>query len=461
MSDTATSGGSTVPSARLYQRDFSPQELKARRDRVIETIGASAMAIVQGAPKNSTHDLFRQSNDFYYLSGVEVPHAYLLMDGRSGRSSLFLPHRSRELAEREGELLSSDNAQVCRDLVGVDEVLGPESLAQRLEGATCLYTPFRQGEGLVSSWDTLQRARQDAISDPWDECPDRTSQFLSVLRARCPKAEVRDLAPALDALRLVKSPSEIALLRRAGAAAARGLIEAMRCTRPGVLEYQLDAALRYHYLAAGARDVAYRSIVAGGPNAWYGHYNANDCELRDGDLLLLDTGPEVRYYTSDITRMWPVNGTYSPVQRQLYGFIVEYHKVLLGVIRAGRTEMQIREEAARVMRPVVERTRFPKEIYAQAAMRTLDFAHLTHSVGLSVHDVGTYKTGKPIPAGVVFALDPQLIIPEEKLYIRVEDTVAVTETGVENLTGLAPLELSEIERLMREPGLLQVRPPEV
>ena len=196
----------------------------------------------------------------------------------------------------------------------------------------------------------------------------------------------------------MKSPSEIALLRRAGAAAARGLIEAMRCTRPGVMEYQLDAALRYHYLAAGARDVAYRSIVAGGPNSWYGHYNANDCALRDGDLLLLDTGPEVRYYTSDITRMWPVNGTYTPVQRQLYGFIVEYHKVLLGVIRAGRTEMEIREEAARVMRPVVERTRFPKEIYAQAARRTLDFAHLTHSVGLSVHDVGTYKTGKPIPS---------------------------------------------------------------
>ena len=171
MSDTVINSGSTVPSARVYQRDFLPRELKARRGKVIEAIGASAIAIVQGAPKNSTHDLFRQSNDFYYLTGVEVPHAYLLMDGKSGKSSLFLPHRSRELAEREGELLSSDNAQACRELVGVDEVIGPELLAQRLEGVTCLYTPFRQGEGLVSSWDTLQRARQDAMSDPWDGQP--------------------------------------------------------------------------------------------------------------------------------------------------------------------------------------------------------------------------------------------------------------------------------------------------
>jgi Xaa-Pro aminopeptidase len=102
------------------------------------------------------------------------------------------------------------------------------------------------------------------------------------------------------------------------------------------------------------------------------------------------------------------------------------------------------------MTPVVEKTRFSKEIYAQAARRTLDFPHLTHSVGMSVHDVGTYKTGAPLPPGLVFALDPQLIIPEERLYIRVEDTVVVTDRGVENLNSLAPLDLSDVERTMRE-----------
>lgn len=435
---------------RLYSGDFGAEEMKGRRARVASAIGASAFAIVQGAAKNPTHDLFRQANDFYYLTGVEVPHAYLLIEGKTAKALLFLPHRSRELADREGELLSAENGTAWRDALGVDEVLGVEALAQRLEGVTTLYTPYRQGEELVQSWDTLQRASQEALSDPWDGRVDRASHFLSLLRSRCRRAELRDLSPTLDALRLVKSPREVELMRVAGRLAGQGIIDAMRCTKPGVMEYQLDAVIRYRYLVEGSRDVAYRSIVAGGANAWYGHYNANDCPLRDGELLLLDTGPEYRYYTSDITRMWPVNGTYTPVQKELYGFIVEYHKVLLGVIRAGRTEMEIRAEAARVMAPVVAKTRFSKEIYAQAARRTLDFAHLTHSVGMSVHDVGTYKTGAPIPAGLVFALDPQLIIPEEKLYVRVEDTVVVTDGGVENLNSLAPLELPDVERTMRE-----------
>ena len=99
--------------------------------------------------------------------------------------------------------------------------------------------------------------------------------------------------------------------------------------------------MRYHYLANGARDAGYRAIIAGGPNAWYGHYSANNCPLQDGDLVLVDCAPDYCYYTSDIGRMWPVNGRYSPVQRELYGFMVEYHKVLLRLIRPGVTDAQI------------------------------------------------------------------------------------------------------------------------
>lgn len=441
------------PFAGQYQTDFPTEELRRRRAAVLEAIGPSSLALVQGAGKNSTHDLFRQANDFYYLSGLAVPHAYLLLDGRSGKSALFLPHQDSALREREGDSLCAENAERCRDLTGIEEVLGTESLAVRLEGANLLHIPIRQLECADQSWDTLQRARQDAFSDPWDGHLGRVDHFIRLVRERCPKAEVKDLSPVLDGLRLAKSSGEIALMRKAGLLAARGLMEAMRCTRPGVLEYQLDAAIRYGYLVSGARGSAYRSIVAGEANAWYGHYTANDCVLCDGDLVLVDTGPDYHLYSSDATRMWPVNGRYSPVQRELYGFIVEYHKTLLGLIRPGITDAQLLGEAAREMAKVIERTRFSKSIYEAAARRALEFPHLTHSVGLAVHDVGTYK-GKPMPAGTVFALDPQLIIPEERLYIRVEDTVAVTETGVENLTSAAPLELADVEKLMREPGML-------
>jgi len=309
------------------------------------------------------------------------------------------------------------------------------------------------------SWDTLQRAQQEIFSDPWDGRLNRTSHFLHLLQQRLPKTQLQDLSPVLDDLRIIKSFAELKVLRRAGKITALGIIEAMRSTRPGVMEYQLETAMRYHFLLNGARDAGYRAIIAGGPNAWYGHYNANNCLLKDGDLVLADGAPDYHYYTSDIGRMWPVNGKYTPVQKELYGFIVKYHKVFLSLIRPGVTDEEIRLEAAKEMAHVVRRTRFSKDIYKNAAERCLDFPyHMSHSVGMSVHDVGHYR-GQILKPGIVFALDPQLIIPEEKRYIRVEDTVVVTEDGVENLTVDAPLELEEVEQLMKEEGILQHYPP--
>jgi Xaa-Pro aminopeptidase len=430
--------------------DFTVDEFQARRERVYRAIGGDAVALLQGAPKERAHDLFRQDNDFYYLCGVEAPHAYLLLDGRSERTILYLPHQSAERAEQEGVLPSAENAEEVQVRTGVDRVLGIEFLAQGLEGARILYTPLRQGEGPGMSWDTLRRAQQEAFADPWDGQLGRTRRFVATLRARCPLAEIGDLSPVLDDLRLIKSEAELALMREAGRLTAMGVVEAMRATRPGAYEYRLDAAMRHCYLDNGARDAAYRAIIAGGANAWYGHYKANDCVLQDGDLVLVDCAPDYRYYTSDIGRMWPVNGRYTPLQRELYGFIVAYHKVLLRLIRPGVTDAQIQQEAAAEMAEVVEATSFSKPIYEDAARRALAFPyHMSHPVGMAVHDVGHYR-GKPLQPGVVLALDPQMWIPEERRYIRVEDTVAVTEDGIENLTAGAPLELDEVEALMRE-----------
>jgi Xaa-Pro aminopeptidase len=236
------------------------------------------------------------------------------------------------------------------------------------------------------------------------------------------------------------------------------------------MEYQLGAVADYIFLVNGARGGAYRPIIAGGTNAWHGHYYRNNCELRDGDLVLMDYAPDYSNYTSDIGRMWPVNGKYvrkahqrlrlmAAWQRELYGFIVEYHKVLLKLIRPGVMASQIMEEAAQGMRQVVERTKFSKSCYEKAARQALEFrGHLSHGVGMDVHDGGNY-TLKPLIPGTVFAVDPQMWIPEEQLYIRVEDTVVVTQDGIENLTQLAPLELDDVEKLMKEDGILQKLPP--
>ena len=437
---------------------FLAEEFAARRARVYHEIGPEAVALVQGAGPPRGFELFRQTNEFLYLSGLAEPQAYLLMDGRLQRSALYLPHKSPH-AGSEGESLGAEDVEPVRALTGVEAVYGLEALAEHLAGVHHLYTPHSPAEGRQGCRDELLRSAKAIAADPWDAAPTREERFIRRLCECVPGLEAHDLSPILDSMRLRKSPREVAIMRRAGELTARAVMESMRSTRPGVMEYELGAVADYVFRVNGARMEGYRAIIAGGKNIWHAHYYRNDCPLQDGDLVLMDYAPDVCNYTSDIGRMWPVSGVYSPVQRELYGFIVEYHKAVLERIRPGVLPEQVLAESAEAMRPIVEGTAFSKPIYQAAARRTLDFrGHLSHPVGMAVHDVGRYFD-RPLAPSLVISIDPSLWVPEERLYIRVEDTVAVTESGIENLTALAPLDLDDVEALMREAGLLQQFPP--
>lgn len=450
---------STAKRAFAFQADFSATELSDRRRRVLEAIGGRASALLQGAPLPDGFELFRQWNDFYYLTGVEAPHAYLLLDGARESAVLYLPPRNEKRERSEGPSISCDDSELVREWTGVEEVRPLEALTSDLAGRSLLYLPHNPSEGTRMCRDTLREARHAIASDPLNKRIAAESNFLAQVRAVAPQAEVRDLSPILDEFRVLKSPAEVALMRRAGRLSALAVTEAMRCTRPGLMEYHLGAVADYFFLVNGGRGGAYRPIIAGGANAWCAHYYRNDCPLRDGDLVLMDYAPDVGYYTSDIGRMWPVNGRYADWQRELYGLIVEYHQALLRHIRPGVSPGRVMEEAAAVMRPKIERTRFSKPCYREGALRLLDFpGHFSHPVGMAVHDVGDYHR-HPLRPGTVFALDPQMWIPGEQLYIRVEDTIAITDDGYENLTADAPLELDEVERTVQQGGLLQAYPP--
>ncbi|MCU1493833.1 MAG: aminopeptidase family protein [Acidimicrobiaceae bacterium] len=467
-SATESKWSAVEPVPSLFQTNFSANELALRRRAVASEIGEDAVALAQGAPAVRGFSLFRQSNDFFYLSGVEVPHAYLLVDGRDGRSTLYLQHRDAALESSEGQRLHADASAEVAALTGVESVQPLECLASDLQrlvlkrGSLACYTPFAPAELERCSRDQLLRAAGSATADGLAAPANVEGHLVGLLGRQIPQLEVRDLSPMLDRLRLVKSPREIELLRLAGSLSAKAVTEAMRSTAPGVAEYELGALAGACFALGGARGEAYRAIIGSGHNAWFGHYGRQGSLLADGELVLMDCAPDVAYYTSDIGRMWPVNGTYSPLQRLLYGFMVDYHKVLLGAIRAGRLAGEIMDEAAAVMRAQIERTDFPDMIYRQAALATLEFrGHLSHPVGMAVHDVGDY-TAEPLRPGTVFAVDPQMWVPAVDLYVRVEDTVVVTEDGIENLTTLAPLELDDVEAVMREDGLLahiaRVRP---
>lgn len=458
---------STSESAIPYQKDFPPEEFRARWNRLFDQIGGNAVAVVQGAPLTNGFSMPRQYSEFYYLCGVETPHAYLLLDGRSRRATLYLPPRNPRLESAEGKVLSAEDADLAAAWTGADDVrstaaLADDWLGKLPDGAPKeVYVLFSPSEGNAQGRYELLAANASIAADYWDGRLPRESRFVELLKSRYPRAKVKDLTPFLDAMRVVKSPREVALIREASRIAGRALMEAIRSTRPGLFEYHLDAVARYVFLVNGCRLEAYRSIVASGTaNILNMHYFRNEGPLVDGELVLLDYAPECRYYASDVTRMWPVNGRFSDWQRELLQFVLEYRNAVMDRIRPGVSPAAIRAEAAEAMEPVFARTRFSKPEYEAAARRLVEKGGgvFSHPVGLAVHDDGRYEDG-PLQPGHVFSIDPQLRVPEEGLYLRYEDVVVVTETGVENFTDFVPTELDDIERLMREEGILQKVPP--
>lgn len=444
-----------------YQTDFNAEELRSRRTRLAQAIGEPAVAVVPGLGELASMGLFRQSNEFYYLTGLEVPRAYLAVEGGSGRSVLYLTHREPDRERSEGIAMSVEDADLLRNLVGVDEVKPAEALALDLAVRTYrpprprVFVPMAPAEGAAQSRIEMTAAAARALSDPWDGGHGREKHLVSELRRRFPELVLEDLTPHLDRMRLVKSAREQELLREAGGLTADAAAEAMRSTAPGVNEYELAAVALFKFLLSGARGEGYRAIVATGTNAWHGHYFRLASQLQDGELVLYDYAPDFRYYTSDIGRMWPVNGTFTKAQRALYGYIVEYHQTLLRLIKPGAFPKDILDAAAEEMRPVLERTTFAEPHHARAARTALDFrGHLSHPVGMAVHDVGEYRAGKLEP-GMVISVDPMFWIPEDRFYIRCEDTVLVTDDGVEVLTAGAPVGLDATEQMMRETGILQ------
>jgi Xaa-Pro aminopeptidase len=233
----------------------------------------------------------------------------------------------------------------------------------------------------------------------------------------------------------------------------------MRSTSAGVYEYQLDAAAKYVFYLNGARGDGYASIIAGGTNAFMGHYFKKTDALRDGDLVLMDYAPDYRYYTSDVTRIWPVNGRFTTAQTALYEYIIAYRDALFRHVKPGVTSDQVLDRAAADMRQYLVGKTFASAAHLRAVQDGLTFrGHFQHPVGMAVHDVGCIR-GVPLQQGMVFTIDPMIWIPEERLYIRIEDVALVTADGVENLSGFVPTSIAEVQRTIAEPGMVQLHKP--
>jgi len=250
-------------------------------------------------------------------------------------------------------------------------------------------------------------------------------------------------------------------VREATRIAGEGIMEAMRSAAPGMYEYELAAIADYIFRKNNTQGIGYYALVAAGKNAAWPHYHASQTRTRDGDMVLFDYAPDYKYYTSDVTRMFPINGKFTPEQRELYSIYLELYQALMASIRPGRAG-EILLEVVRKMDLVMASYRFTNPQYKAAATRFVegfraqaasDRGSLGHMVGMEVHDVTVpFPELKP---GMIFTIEPALTIPEDRVYIRLEDVILVTEKGYENMSAFAPMDVAGIEKLMAETGFAE------
>ena len=450
--------------APLFTTSLPPEEFAARRARVFAAIG-DGVAVLEGAAEYPAYVRFRQNNQFYYLTGVEVPRALVLLDGRTKEARLFLAPRNERLERSEGPVLSPGD-ETAR-LTGIEHVVARDEFGEAFKAATAggrtVYAPFRAESLGAATPQAAAMHAQATLNDPWDGRPSRSQQFIERLKAAAPGIEVKDLDPIVDGLRLIKSPREIALVREATRLAGLGIMEGIRSAHAGLREYEVESMADYVFKRGGAMGIAYFALVASGQSAYWPHYHAGTGILKPGDLVVFDYAPDFQYYSSDVTRMFPASGTFSPAQRELYTVYLRMYEALMQSIRPGLAPKDIIREAVVKMDRIVAATTFTSDIRKRAAVEFVDRFRsstantLGHTVGMEVHDVNPpYEVLKP---GMVFTIEPALTIAEDRTYIRLEDVIVMTETGYDNLSAFAPSEPDAIEKLMAETGRFEDATP--
>lgn len=446
--------------AQVFTDVFPVEEFSARRAKILTAIG-DGVAIVHGAPERSAEIAFRQNNHAFYLSGVELPRIVIVLDGRTKRSTLYLPARSERRERMFGPALFP--GPEAAKITGFDAALDREQLAALVQAlgrdGRTIYTPFRPevlGGGSVG--EAVGHAAATA-GDPWDGRSSREAAFIQKLRTQVPQCEIRNLDPLIDAARFIKSPREIALIREATRITGLGIMEAIREAAPGRRELELSAAAEYVFRKFGSQGPAYFPLSASGPTTVYSHYHAGLRRLVDGDLVQFDYAPDYRYYVSDVTRVFPANGVFTPYQRELYTIYLQLYRAVMTSIRPRVPVKDLLREAVGRMDTALAAFRFREPKIEQAARQFVEryrsrlgtASSFGHDVGMEVHDVTI--PAETLEPGRLFTIEPAISIPDDQLAIRLEDVILVTDTGYENLSAAVPVEIDDLERLMREPGL--------
>ena len=429
-------------------------EFKKRRKQLMQSIGKGNIGLIGSASvhiRNRDVDFpFRQDSDFYYLTGFNEPDALAVFipDREQGEYILFCREFDEKKALWEGAHAGLEGATkhfAADDSFPIDDV--DEILSGMLENKTKVFYPMGRDSDLDSSLQEWIRHIR--------------SQSRSGVMA---PAELASIEPILHEMRLFKSPTELALMRRAAEVSAQAHVKVMQSCQAGCFEYQIEADIVHHFMNEGLRAVAYPSIVAAGKNACTLHYTSNHDTLKNGDLLLIDAGAECDHYAADITRTFPISGKFSDEQAALYQLVLDAQLAAIEQIKPYAPWNAAHDASVDVITRGLVRLGLlkgnVKRLIKSEKYKQFYMHRIGHWLGMDVHDVGDYKVNQEwrlLQPGMVLTIEPGLYIPENckavdkkwrGIGIRIEDDVLVTKEGHEILTSGVPKTIADIEALM-------------
>ena len=430
---------------------------KQNREAFIQKMGRGGVAIFASKPpvqwNHDTEYIYRPDPNFYYLTGFEEPESICVIAPEHPKHQYVLFVRPKD---KQAEIWNGKRVGVreARRRYGADKAYPiekfDEKIGEYLQDAERLYYTLGSNEDV----DTEMLARF-------------TRAVKSKVRGGKGIDTLVDPSPILSEMRLIKNETELERIQLATEITVAGHVAAMKAVQPGLYEYQLESLVESTFRMNGAGGAAYPTIVASGGNATTLHYTTNDCEIEDGNLVLLDAGAEYGRYCGDVTRTFPANGTFTEAQREVYQIVLDAHKTIIDGIRPGVSIDEPHQKSIELLTEgmlrlgLLKKKKKIEKLIEDGAYRKFYMYRIGHMLGLDVHDVncvreanGDYKTFQP---GMVITVEPGLYVAEGTkgvppkylgIGVRIEDDILVTESGNENLTSGVPKEIDEVEALV-------------
>lgn len=383
---------------------------------------------------------FAQHRDILYLSGIDQEESILVLfpdaKDESMREVLFLKETSDLIAIWEGEKLNKDAAF---------QTSGIKTVFWTSQFDLIFRQMMAEAEGIYLN--TNEHLRHSNVTET------REDRFIKQVKQDYPAHQVHKSAPIMHALRAIKEPEEIELIRQACEITRKGFERTLRFTKPDVWEFEIEAEYMHEFLRNRSKGFAYTPIVASGASACVLHYIENNKQCKDGDIILLDVAAEYANYSSDLTRSIPVNGRFTQRQKEVYNAVLHVKKEAEKMLVPGTLKAEFEKEVGLIMQDqlvqlgLLDTTDIKNQDPNWPAYKKYYMHGTSHFMGLDTHDVGFYD--EPMEANMVFTCEPGIYIREEGLGIRIEDNLVIQENGAAiNLMSHIPIEIEEIEDIM-------------